>query len=621
MTNSAGLSSAITSDPYLHISGTPFPGVVFDIDPSALFGIEATGLSLHDRDVDLLGDVSEVVASWQGFSHAHLPMSYWVGLGTQPRMDDVVRFVYVDQNVSYTFKNLTLVEPSWHYVTVVAVTEYGNTTVSSDGVLIIQNLAELLLSGQVYDGGEKRDIDYQFFTSFAAARWQFSPLLTQFVSHYQWAIYQTDGSNVSSMSDSAELVKSFENVGTSQLASAGGLSLEVGRWYTSAVRACHLSSCLPPIFSDGFQVSSSPQPPGNITATYTPLQLDAEYGTSTSGVLAIVWSPSSRSQIAYYEWGLGTATPAHELLQYWNEIDGSLTDVYAVINATVSLHTTNMVTLRGYNAAGLHSSSSTELQWIVDGEVVPQESVPRSKLTVFDIPDSQVPAVTTTDWRYMEYHEMDLTDIQYSSSPSSLSAAWPDLRYMTYEYSVSTVQQFQRCPSSDVLRCGDTIANAVTVSDLMSLSDGERYYICVRALRANAIHLTSATPQTLTACSNGITVDHSPPLGGCVEIAPPALLQEVSFEVEGSGDERLVEPAPRRQCGNGSQFQSSNSELHIVWDQFSDVERYGSPIHSSGVAYYVYAVGESAVHVTLSARWHDATPSVTSLTFQYRSRI
>ena len=599
MRNSVGLSSAITSDPYLHVSGPPSPGVVLDIDPSARFGIEGNGLSLHDKDVDFLVDTTDLVATWQGFEHAHLPVTFWVGLGAEPQSDNIASFVYVGQNTSYTFNNLTFDEEfKMCYVTVIATNEYGDTTSSSDGVLILLNVMPLISSGKVYDGGEEMDIDYQYSTSFAAARWQFPSMLTPFLSHYNWAIYQEDDSNLTALPDSAALVKSFDNVGADQLSSTGGLNLDVGKRYVSAVQACHFSSCFSPIFSDGFLVTSSPPSTSNVTATFAPFQFDSEYGTSTVGLLTISWSPFPYSQISYCEWGLGTGAPAHELLQYWNEVEGSLSYISVTVNLTISVHTTNTVTLRCYNAAGLRSSTDAyaPLQWIIDGEIVPQDSVPRSNLIIFDLPDSQVPPLTTTDWRELEYREWVPTDIQYSASLSSLSAAWPDLRYMEYEYSVSALQQFQTCPSSDAMGCGTTIANALTISDL-SLVDGERYYVCVRAVRQNAIHPTPSTPQVLMVCSNGVTVDYSPPRGGCVQIAPPLLLREVTIELDDddemeSGDAPLIESRLRRQCGNGSRFQSSSSDLHIVWNQFSDVEEYGNPVHSSGVAYYEYAVGK-----------------------------
>ena len=186
-------------------------------------------------------------------------------------------------------------------------------------------------------------------------------------------------------------------------------------------------------------------------------------------------------------------------------------------------------------------------------------------------------------------------ELDYTNSSHSLSAAWPDLRYTSYNYSVSTMPTFTTCtPPSSGVACGTTIANSATIPDL-ALEDGVRYYVCVQTRQPFAIHPSPSSPSTLTACSNGVTVDLSPPSGSYVQIQPLAPVWEsdvASGDVaSGSGFGDLV--PFRSQCvWNGSQFQSSSSDLHIVWSPFHDVEWNGNAVHASGIAYYEYAVGE-----------------------------
>lgn len=586
--NSAGLVTMATVA-YTHISAAPSTGLVWDIDTSLEFDIAASGISSHDLDVDLLVDPLELATTWRGFDHAHLNTSYSVGLGSQPGLDNVSSFASVGQRNSYTFTGVGLVHGERYYVTVVAENEYGSSSATSDGVLVLQDIGQTVMDyATVFDGGAESDLDYQASTTFAAARWFFPEALSPYISHYRWAVYRAEDGDMESLAE----VKPFENVGSRLLAASGGVQLLEGELYVSAVQACHFTACLPAVYSDGFRVATPPEAT-YVRAMYTPLQLDAQYGTSSVGILEISWGTFIDPEIVYYEWSLGTGEPGHELVIYWNRVSEMWNEISVVVNETISLHTPNTVTVRGYNNAGLYSNTSTQLQWEIDGQALPQEAVPRSRLAVVDIPASQVPELQTTDWRELEYREWDLSDLEYSNSRDSLSAAWPDLRYTSYSYSISTSQSYQPCGSAQDPACGTTIANAVTVSNL-DLTDGQRYYFCVQALREDAIHETSSTPSVLVACSNGITVDFSPPLGGCVQIIPPRLSEEGDISSGGgpSGFVPLYDTV--RECSASSRFQAATSEIRIVWDQFVDVERSGNAVHASGVAYYEYALGTFA---------------------------
>ena len=433
----------------------------------------------------------------------------------------------------------------------------------------------------------------QYSSSLLESSWAFPSSLLPHVSHYMWGLFQ-----LGSAPDQLHLVREYENVGTQEWGRAGGLRLEVGEVYVSAVQACLASPtpfCLSPVYSDGVQVLVRPIPT-SVSALYQPLEWNAVLGTSNYGVLGIEWSPFQDSRMVYYEWAVGTGEPGHELLTEWEHVEWYVDQVTTPLNTSLSLHKNNTVTVRGYNAAGLHSTVWVELEWNIAGETLSRDQVPRSKLLVFDLPQDLVPDSTTADWRQLVYSEWDPveSELDYTSSAHSLSAAWPDLRYTEYAYSVSTTPTFRSCDSPDDVMCGSTIANSVIITNL-DLQDGDRYYVCVRASQRHAIHPSPSTPHTLTACTNGITVDLSPPNGSCVELRP--LTFDSDNEIgsggvaSGSGLDSLARLS--RSCtGNASLFQASDSDLHVVWSSFQDLESYGDAVHAYGVAYYECAVGK-----------------------------
>ena len=593
--NHAGLDSYLATEEFIFIYGPPTGGRVVDLDPHVQGPSEESCVSLHDSDTDLILDSDLLTVRWEGFDHAHLNVTFSVGLGSIPGTDDVIPFSWVGTETRHSFTNLTLQSGEHYYITVVASNDYGTNTTSSDGFTYLSGLHSDVSTTTVVDGNEAgRDIDYQYSQTSLGAQWVCPPSLLPYLSHYLWAVLHRD-----SESRNLTLVRGYENMGSETWATGAGMELRHGEAYVSGVQICLstvVPTCLAPVYSDGVRVLDRPVA-SHIHVTYTPLDWDPVFSTSSSGRLDLVWSPFQDPRMAYYEWAIGTGEPGYELLTQWSQVERYETSLSVSLNVTVSLHMRNTVTLRGFNAAGLHSMTATELLWNVDGETTPQDLIPRSKLIVYDIPYSGVRVPHSTDWRQLEYSEWDPIgmELDYTNSSHSLSAAWPDLRYTSYNYSVSTMPTFTTCtPPSSGVACGTTIANSVTIPDL-ALEDGVRYYVCVQTRQPFAIHPSPSSPSTLTACSNGVTVDLSPPSGSCVQIQPLAPVWEsdvASGDVaSGSGFGDLV--PFRSQCvWNGSQFQSSSSDLHIVWSPFHDVEWNGNAVHASGIAYYEYAVGE-----------------------------
>lgn len=605
-TNKAGLTSFLTSDPYLYASTTPTPGVVWEVDPQASVQVVA-GSSYHDTDIDVLVEGVALGIRWTGFAHDTADVEYSIGLGAVPGWDDVVPFMLLGGGVNrYVFHEAELLEGSTYYATVVADTGFSVTNSTSNGVLVLREgeaVVELLAS--VYDGNcEEVDIEYLPSSTQVSAHWFFPAHLHAQISHYMWAVLTEDtflsmsasGSGSTNSDPDLTVVQEYQNVGkdTVGVASVEGLRTD-GSLYVNAVKACFATRCLSPVYSDGFHVALAPSAGAITTAIYTPLLYDQVYGTSASGRLDLVWEEFSDPQLAYYEWSIGTEEmEGAALLLQWQQVEWFENQLSLVLNVTISLHYDNVVTLRGYNSAGLYASVSKALQWKVGGEVLPQSSVPLSLLVVYDIHESQVTTdAAARDWRDITHKAVNsqLQDLDYVDSVSLLSGGWPDLRYTQYNYSISTQQSFQPCSNS--LACGNTFHNSATLSNL-PLTDGQRYYFCVQALAEHAIHMTLATPPVLEACSNGVTVDHSPPQGGCVKMV--SSLRNGLGGVVGSGSSAGTNDLSDvdRNCNalNGTQFQVSTSDLYLVWEEFVDVESHGNAVHASGVASYSYAIGK-----------------------------
>lgn len=566
------------------------------------------GSSYHLSDIDVLLEGSEVGVRWAGFAHPIADTVYSVGLGLAPASYDVAPLVPIGGGVSsYVFRNVSLVEDSTHYATVVAETGFSRSQSSSNGVLVWREWERSLQLATVYDGSTEVDVEYHTSTSQVSAQWFFPAPLHAWISHYMWGVVvggvteQVSGSGSGSTSpgDLVEVVLEYRSVGKDTYgvtAASGTAELRAdGTIYRNAVLACFATRCLPPVYSDGFRVASPPVP-GLLRAVYTPLQRDQVYGTSNLGRLELAWDQFADPQLAYYEWSVGTGEEGEELLLGWEEVEWFENELSVLLNVTLSLHHRNTATLRGYNSAGLRAAVSTALLWRVEGEVLSQSSVPLLPLVVYDLSETQVrndPVVTR--WQDLVHEAVALQDLDYTDSQSALSGCWPDLRYTQYRYTISTRREYLPCGSQGSLACGTTYYNSATVPNL-SLTEGRRYYFCVQALAEHAIDHTPATPPVLEACSNGVTVDLSAPRGGgCVKVVSPLLAG--MGQGMGSGVGGSLRPELDRECSalNHTMFQVSTSDLYLVWEEFVDVELYGNAVHARGVASYSYTIGKCRV--------------------------
>ena len=587
VTNMAGLSSMVSSEEYVHISAVPSIGFVFDVDLSRELDL-SSGRSLHMEDIDVTVAVDTISARWDCCTEG---VTYAVGLGSTPGMDDIVNFTATTAQGIHSFTNVPLTDGVTYYTTVVATNNFGPAIASSDGVLVLQTAQQdiqryaLVLDGHDSNSG---DIMTQASHTHAVARWHFPGTVTPYISHYRWALLAA----VDGRRQQLEVVKDYENVGDTRQATAAGLSLVRNQLYISAVQACHLSDCLAPVYSNGFYIATAPIPQ-SIAATYDPVL----------GIIQASWEPYDNPQLEYYEWTISENLAGNSLLLLQQRVKGDVTTLSYVLNDSVSYSPAQHIvfTLRGVNEAGLHASLSTSVNWIVDGEEVTQDAVLFDPPIVYDIQENDVrTAVGVSDWSELEHYAVNLRDIDYVGSNSVLYASWPALRYQVYSWSVSKNDSYQDCDSPHSIACGSTIANFVVIEGL-NLTHGHTYYTCVQASINNiVIPNTVSVPRTLTTCSDGVTVDLAPPSSGCVQIVIPDYSEGLEFgSAVGNSDGDPVDDSVM--CENVGGFQASNSELVLRWDNFTGVD---TTYHITSITHYQYAVGKPITYPSHSCSYY-----------------
>jgi len=559
-----------SSELYAHVSRAPAIGYVFDVDLSRMFDI-SSGRSLQIEDIDAIVTADTISAHWDCCTDG---VSYTVGLGSMPGLENIVNFTTPMDQGMHRFVNISLGNYRMYYVTVVARNSFGSTAVSSDGVMVMQTSVEdVQRQARVLDGyhSDRSGVVYQASRTYATARWFFPSTVTPFVSHYMWAVMVA----VNGSRDQLAIVKDYDNVGDNGQATAAGLSLMPNQLYISAVQACHLSDCLAPVYSSGFYIATAPVP-RPVLATYNP----------AIGELQASWESFEDPRLAYYEWSISEEMAGNNLLLPWQRVAGDIITLRYLLDGFISPAQSVIFTLRGVNVAGLQAVTSTSIRWIVGREEITQDQVVYEPSVVYDVEESDVGTVDTTDWSQLEHYAVGLQDIDYVGSNVVLYAFWPRLRYQSYSWSVSENRSFTECDSPSSIACGNTIANFVTI-DGLNLTHGHTYYTCVQATIDNiVIPNIDSVPAVLTACSDGVTVDLAPPIPACVQIVVPEYNDNVEL---GSADSEYSGRPPQDvACMNVGGFQASNSELVLRWDDFADVE---TTYHVTAITHYEYALG------------------------------
>ena len=531
-------------------------------------------------DYDILLNSNGVSVGWYGLIDSHLNASFSVAIGTLPELSNVIPFQQAGNNNPLYLSSVSLQYGVTYYSTVKVTNEHSTITRSSDGFMILDRSTK---GAEIWNGlSDYYNEEYHLSSSEIAAHWYFPSSISDYVSRYEWALFKANGHDVHNLT----IVLEYETVGSLSWGIRPAI-LDYDTIYVTSVKACFKSECLEPIYSDGFFVASPPDSSmTTVKAFYTPNTVD-NYGYSSLGKLTILWDPFiDQVGISYYEWAIGTADNGDELLAAWTTSFADVLKVNVTYTKTISLHKQYYVTVRGINVAGLQSSRSTNLSF-VEGEHTYESTI------VYDVSTTDVPDQN----KNIEFIRTEYTELDYVSTSTSLSAAWPDLRYTIYNYSISTDKAFHACGTDSPLSlaCGSTQFNGLTVSGL-NLTHGQTYYFCVQAEAHNAFTPYPSPPQTITSCSNGIMAYFTPPVGSCVQIIStyqsnelPTLTSDEVGSADDNDESLTYTNENNPQCKNMAGSQSSTTELHIIWDSFSDQIQNGP--HDSRIAYYEYAIG------------------------------
>ncbi|XP_077997650.1 uncharacterized protein LOC144450798 isoform X2 [Glandiceps talaboti] len=606
--NTAGLSSIAQSEPYRHIVEAPSRGVVYDIQPHGediVFG--------EPIDIDFQTSTSTLHARWSGFQHAYLDVQYYVSIGTSPGGDDVVAFTTVDGGQSsHSFDGLQLEVFKKYYVTVRAVNEAGSVTVSSDGVVVLAD-NDVLTTAYVYDGlgctdtvgslpseqeslGDsdhhsndgrhvcQLDIDYQVSTSSVAAHWIISDDIQPYITHVLWSLQRQE--HINSSFTVWDFIEDFSDIGMADT-TLTSVHLQAGEQYRSTVKFCHPAGCFQPVSSDGFTVH--PNPPlsdGISTISYFNGSKEIEFSWNAfTDDVPVSYDDDDTDSMDYYEWTLTVKTSDNHhgnALIPWQRIDSpSILDnqLTSIVTLDQELEFTSciQVGLRGYNKAGLFTTVYEDIYDCTQyNPVLIIPNIVIDSVGSYSNDDTDV-----SDVKLELNAKWTTPDAEYTPGKHKLSAVWPTLRYDTYKWKLVSDDSIQRwgywkqhnnvleyedydCNSPQVMACGQTEDNYVNIDNLQ-LVHGQRYYICIYSNVTRKVyeHTEQLLPE-LSSCSDGITVDHTPPIAGQVWIG-----------------------------WNKQYYQTSKSELTVHWESFIDVEDDGVTTHHSGIKYYEYAIGTS----------------------------
>ncbi|XP_071084119.1 uncharacterized protein [Haliotis cracherodii] len=595
VTNIVGLSTVAVSEPYVHDVALPSHGVVEDVIPAgeeSLFDISAFD------DTDHQVSTSVLRARWYGFDTGVSAVTYKVGIGSRPSQTDVKELVSVGNKLQHEFNDLSMEENQKYFVTVVAVTGGGEMTVSSDGVTIIRPNVDVTgvtirdgpgcrdsgirdLAGQGNQPVCTTDITYQVSPSTYSAYWTRSDVSKERYPEVYWSLQE----KLPRSDDLWHGVRDYEHLGTSEKIAVGGVALEPGHMYRASVKFCAGKVCMKPIHSDGVTVIPHPPATGSMALTYEEsvggqAQIQVTMSRFRDSDIPVV--SEAYDVIDKYEWGLTDNSHSSKMLINWQTVDaerintiGDKIRFQITLPQHLDFTKCRRVAVRGYNRVGLYATVSADVKdcaafdpvYIVPSVVL--DAIGKAKA-----PD-QGYSISLDQNNHWEHADAD-----YTPYKNILSAVWPTLRHRNYTWAVVSGDQvdpsshYKReslmtvtdpCSMPDVVRCGNTADEFLNVelSKGTYLQHGKRFYVCIHADEKNAPFEKWTSQLTeVNACSDGITVDLTPPSPGTVHIG-----------------------------GLTGMYQVSTTEVEVKWAGFTDVEEEKTASHWSGIAAYQVAIG------------------------------
>ena len=439
--NAENESTTITSDGVIVDTGGPIAGTVFD-GPGA--------------DIDWTNSTSSLTATWSGFSDTLSGIQkYEYAIGTEIDSFSLVNWTSAGLDTFFVESDLTMISSEIYYVFVKAtdlVSNTGNIS-ASDGIMV-----DLIvpLVGELYDGSESEDMDWQSSDSTFALYWSGSD--SRELDHYQYSVGTAPGdSNIvawTSASTNTSVV--LENVEL----------LEEQTYYGNVRAVDKASNVSDVVSSDGITIDYSAPVSGSVTDG---LVADLIF-TGTADSLSANWSgfSDSISGISNYEYAIGTTIQGTDVV-IWASTG---TDSFMTHSGlTLANGSSYFISVRATDFAGNVSNIGSS-----DGVTVDIEAPLAG--SVFDGLGQD------EEWAY-SFTTLEGNWSGFSDSISGIS---------NYEYAIGTILG----ATNVVAWTNNQLATSFIREDL-TLQGGTTYYISVRA--TDLVENTSAV-----ATSNGITV-------------------------------------------------------------------------------------------------------------------
>ncbi|XP_052082402.1 uncharacterized protein LOC127720030 [Mytilus californianus] len=370
---------------------------------------------------------------------------------------------------------------------------------------------------------------------------------------------------------------------------ARDLSLEPGRTYRLSLKFCAGDVCFPALKTSGVTIIPDKPVAG-------PISIEYKYHINNTDKMEITFAnmydpdivdeDEARRVVSLYEYSLQDSS--YGIYYSWLKADGisavnsSFSQLTIHLLGQIDFSKCRIFALRGYNRAGVWQTTFAEIKPCNGKDVVPKivlDVIGEQQLngdgSIIDGYGKEIYLEETGGW--------NIEDTDYTPYKNILSAVWHSLQHkdftwaviemktldaLTYYKDFNSIRLSDPCSHPDVVTCGHTESAYINVlfKDESPLEHGKRYTICIHAPSKTLEYETyTEVLEETSVCSDGITVDLTPPTTGKVWIGPTS---EVEYK-----------------------FQITTSDMFVSWESFVDIEEYGTASHSTGIRQYQVAIG------------------------------
>ncbi|ESO88616.1 hypothetical protein LOTGIDRAFT_234474 [Lottia gigantea] len=611
--NTVGLHTVISSESLTYKSLLPSKGVVIDVGLKSemdFFNI----LELEDSDYQL--STSMVSVRWYGFESQEeisTGINYKVGIRRE-NDSEFIQSVHVSQQTEYTFIDLQLQLHQKYIVSVTAtVAGVGSVTSSSDGMTVVDRSEDLSDEVELKDGTacfQPTDLEanhydnstgtfcgestFQPSSSSYSMKWNISNKYYNIYPHINWSLQKQHQNTDIWLKEYEKELYTRDRMLTLPY------RLEVCESYRSHLQFCIDNVCSKPVYSEGVTILGKPDKPKmNILMT-----TDQELNVS----LEFTSPPTSEScdnVIKRLEWSI-TDNHNGRLLTLWRKVDEVVNNdnkiqLKIILDGTININKCIRLALRLFNKAGLSTLISKQIQNCSAVNPIlmrPPIVIDAVKQVMYqyefrDCSDPILirPAIVLDVFRQENRTGIELEpsarwnepDVDYTPYNDLISAVWPTLRHRNYTwgllegplqptstlYSNPDIVIPDPCSHPSTIICGHSDKEYINIKPPQLLKHGRRYHVCLHADSTTLQHEKwDENLEEINSCSDGITVDLSPPSGGRVWI----------------------------QTDTNTNYQVSSNTLTVFWDSFIDVEEEGGAVHPSGISHYTVQIAVDFVN-------------------------